>query len=149
MHSNEHQDINVIKLAQSDQQILACFPVMKQLRTHLLEGEFVSLVKELIKDGYQLAYIENGQRVVCVAGFRVSRNLFLGKNLYVDDLVCDENQRSQGYGRKMMDWIRQYAVQKGCRALHLDSGVQRHGAHKFYLNQNMHIVCYHFVEPVN
>jgi hypothetical protein len=29
---------------------------------------------------------------------------------------------------------------------HLDSGVQRHRAHKFYLNRNLDIVCYHFAE---
>lgn len=122
---------------------------MKQLRTHLVEEEFISLIKELMETGYQLAFLQKNKRVVCVAGFKVSKNLFLGKNLYVEDLVSDESQRSRGYGKQMMDWLRQYAVESGCQALHLDSGVQRHGAHKFYLNQNMDIVCYHFLERIS
>ncbi|MCI0507287.1 MAG: GNAT family N-acetyltransferase [Gammaproteobacteria bacterium] len=122
---------------------------MKQLRTHLVEEEFFSLMKELMDAGYQLAYLEQNKSVVCVAGFKVSKNLFLGKNLYVEDLVSDESQRSRGYGKQMMDWLRQYAIGSGCQALHLDSGVQRHGAHKFYLNQNMDIVCYHFLERIS
>lgn len=136
----------MIKLAESKADIAKCYSVMKQLRTHLVEKHFVELVESLMDDNYQLAYIEKNNEVVCVAGFKISTNLFLGKNIYVEDLVTDANQRSSGFGGQMMGWIRELALKEGCSAVHLDSGVQRHAAHKFYLNQNMDIVCYHFVE---
>jgi GNAT superfamily N-acetyltransferase len=138
----------VIQLAKTDDEIRRCYPVMKQLRTHLVENEFVGLIRELMADGYQLAYLSNKQTVACVAGFKLAKNLFLGKNLYVEDLVTDANQRSSGYGKQMMDWLRELAINESCNSIHLDSGVQRHGAHRFYLNQNMDIVCYHFLEHI-
>lgn len=87
-------------------------------------------------------------QVVCVAGFKISKNLFFGKHLYVEDLSTLDSERSKNYGKQMMDWLRNLAIAEGCNAIHLDSGVQRHKAHKFYLNRNMDIVCYHFAERI-
>jgi hypothetical protein len=36
------------------------------------------------------------------------------------------------------------ARREGCRALHLDSGVQRFAAHRFYLGKRMEITSRHF-----
>ena len=138
----------MIKLAQNDNEIADCFQVMKQLRTELVEAAFVPLVRELMSDGYQLAYLRDETQVVCVAGFKISKNLFLGKHLYVEDLSTLESERSKDYGKQIMVWLRNLAIAEECSAFHLDSGVQRHRAHKFYLNQNMDIVSYHFVEKI-
>jgi GNAT superfamily N-acetyltransferase len=138
----------LVKLAQSDEQILSCFDVMQQLRPKLVRASFVTIVRELMGGGYELAYVESDKQVVAAAGFRVAQNLFFGKHLYVDDLVTDEHVRSGGFGRILMDWLTDYAKQNGCEHIHLDSGVQRHKAHRFYLNQGMDIVCYHFDKAI-
>ncbi|MGZ4976346.1 MAG: GNAT family N-acetyltransferase [Methylobacter sp.] len=115
----------MIKLAQSDNEIAGCFQVMKQLRTELVEASFVPLVRELMSDGYQLAYLRDEAQVVCVAGFKISKNLFLGQHLYVKDLSTLESERSKNYGKQMMAWLRDPATAEGCNAFHLDSGVHR------------------------
>jgi hypothetical protein len=43
-------------------------------------------------------------------------------------------------------WLRQLALAEGCDALDLDSGVQRHLAHRFYFRYGMQIAAYHFIE---
>ncbi|MFA6162157.1 MAG: GNAT family N-acetyltransferase [Methylobacter sp.] len=136
----------MIKLAQNDNEIADYFQVMKQPRTELAEAAFVPLVRELMTYGYQLAYLRDETQVVCVAGFKISKNLFFGKHLFVEDLSTLESERSKDYGKQTMAWLRNLATTVGCSAIHLDSGVQRHRAHKFYLNQNMNIASYHFVE---
>ena len=44
----------------------------------------------------------------------------------------------------MMDWLVGRAKERGCDELHLDSGVQRYGAHRFYLRYGMDITSHHF-----
>lgn len=138
----------MIQLAQEDQDIERCFAVMRQLRPHLQAGAFVATVRAQMAEGYQLAYLRDGDAVACVAGFRIQRTLVAGRSLYVDDLATDEASRSSGHGAAMMDWLRQLAVAEGCGEIHLDSGVQRHRAHRFYLNRNMDIVAHHFPEQL-
>lgn len=128
-----------------DADLKATYPVMKQLRTHLSEQEYVERAKrQQSKGGYIVAALEDEGQMRCVAGYRISECLSWGKFLYVDDLVSDQNARSKNYGKQMMDWLLAEARQNGCQELHLDSGVQRHAAHRFYLRERMDISCFHF-----
>ncbi|MEH2095724.1 GNAT family N-acetyltransferase [Nostoc sp.] len=133
-----------IQLAESEFQILGCFPVISQLRPHLEEAKFLEQVRYQMKEGYQLVFLELEEQAVAVAGFRISTCLALGKFLYVDDLVVDELKRSQGYGKQLFQWLIEYAKNHGCKHLSLDSGVQRFGAHRFYLMERMSITSHHF-----
>jgi GNAT superfamily N-acetyltransferase len=134
-----------IRLARSDDEIRSTFVVMAQLRTQLAEEEYVPLVKSMqAESGYLLAYLAHGGQVHAVAGFRITRSLAWGWHAYVDDLVSDQAARSAGYGKALLAWIAKYAAARGCKQMHLDSGVQRHDAHRFYLRERMDITCYHF-----
>jgi GNAT superfamily N-acetyltransferase len=133
-----------IRVAQSDTEIAHCFPVMGQLRPHLIEGEFLAQVRQLMAAGYQLVYLEEAATIRAVAGFRIVEMLSRGRFLYVDDLVTDAAARSRGYGNALFAWLVEQARLEGCTQVDLDSGVQRDAAHRFYFRQGMHIVGFHF-----
>jgi GNAT superfamily N-acetyltransferase len=82
--------------------------------------------------------------VLCVAGFVVGTKLAWSKHLYVDDLVTAAQHRSRGAGAKMISWLKAHALELGCQQLHLDSGVQRFEAHRFYLREGFNIGSHHF-----
>lgn len=133
-----------VGLAESDEQILACHPVMRQLRPHVAAEGFVSRVRLQQREGYRLAAVSEAGRVVAVAGFRLGHNLAWGRYLYVDDLVTDAAARSAGHGKRLLDWLVDAARVERCDQLHLDSGVQRFAAHRFYLRERMDITSHHF-----
>lgn len=134
-----------IKLAETHVEITNCYPVMRQLRLHLSEQDFVEAVaRQQAGDGYYLVFLEDDGTVRAVAGFRLGEMLFRGRFLYVDDLVTDEAARSQQYGDQLFDWLVRFAKDHDCRQLDLDSGVQRFDAHRFYFRKRMHISGYHF-----
>ncbi len=136
------------KDAKTDAEIQKCFDVMSELRTHLTRDDFLETIRHMESEGFRLAYIEDVEGVVAVAGYRIYTNLFLGKNLYVDDLVTSAGARSNGYGKQMVDWLRDKARKAECRSYHLDSGTARAQAHKFYFNQGFTISAYHFSEQL-
>lgn len=139
----------LISLAATDDQIAACYPAMRTLRPHLTgTGEFVRRVRQQAGAGYRLAYVQAPEGVVAVAGFRIAENLAWGRFLYVDDLVTLPDQRSKGHGARLLAWLRERAVDEGCQQLHLDSGVQRKDAHRFYEREGMTMTSLHFAEPV-
>lgn len=134
-----------IALAVEDEEIRDCYAVMAELRPHVSAGEFVPRVKRQMETaGYKLAYLADGDEVKAVAGFRVSACLAWGRFVYVDDLVSKEGERSKGYGGQLFDWLVEYARGEGCDQFHLDSGVQRFAAHRFYLVKRMSIEAHHF-----
>ena len=130
----------------TDEEIEKCFDVMQGLRPHLLRNEFLATVRHMETQGFRLAFIEEQGRVVATAGYRIYTNLFMGRHMYVDDLVTSETVRSNGYGAQMVKWLREEAIKAGCKVLHLDSGTHRGEAHKFYFRQGFKIASYHFSE---
>jgi len=134
-----------IKEAVTREEIAACFPVMRQLRTHFEDEEiFVAQVQRQQGEGYRMAFLEDGAGVRAVAGFRRLEMLYTGRHYYVDDLVTDAAARSLGYGGALFDWLVAEARGEGCVRLELDSGVQRFAAHRFYLTKRMIISSHHF-----
>jgi GNAT superfamily N-acetyltransferase len=135
----------VIKKMTTDEEIASTFEVMRQLRTHLTAELYLEMVRRQMKtNNYHVAALVEDGAVKCLAGYRVGECLSWGKFLYVDDLITDGDARSQNCGGRMMAWLANEARRQGCAQLHLDSGVQRHGAHRFYLRERMDITAYHF-----
>ena len=133
-----------VKEALSEGEIEATFPVMKQLRPHLDERDYLETVRRMQGTGYWIAAVAEDGQVVCVAGFRVQENLYCGRHLYVDDLITDDSVRSRGHGQRMLGWLTDLARRDGCEQLHLDSGVQRPNTHRFYFREGLTVSSYHF-----
>lgn len=133
-----------ITLAVSDNDILKCWKVMKTLRPHLEESAFLSTIREMIGEGYMLAFIEKDNEAVSAIGFRYLQFLYNGKHIYIDDLSTLPEGRGKGYAGKLLDYVFDYAKQKGYNVVTLDSGYQRSDAHRLYLNKGFTIDSHHF-----
>ena len=107
----------------SDAESVPTFAVMRQLRTHLIEGECLGIIKRLRHSGYRMAAVVEAGEVRYIAGFSIVEFLAHGKFLYVDDLVAAENACSEGHAKRMLDWLTGVDREEGCRSLQLDSGV--------------------------
>ncbi len=131
--------------ALSDEQILQTRDVMRQLRPAIAADAYLPTIRRMMQsDGYHLAAVlENGE-VRAVAGYRFMEMLYCGRILYVDDLNTDQQSRSAGYGKLLLDWLKQQATAHHCGELHLDSGVQRESAHRFYFRESLTVTAYHF-----
>ena len=138
------EDTVTISHAQTQEDLERCYSVMAQLRPHLSAEAFVEQALRQMNDGYALLFAAVNDIVAGVAGYRILENLAWGRFLYVDDLVTDESWRSQGVGTALFSFLTEAARENGCAELHLDSGVQRFGAHRFYLANRMDITCHHF-----
>ena len=135
-----------ISLAQTDDEIRSCFPVMLELRTHLGDAEeFLRRVRRQMQEGYRLVFLEDDGEFRAVSGFRILTTLHEGRSMHVDDLVTDARQRARGYGDRLFDWLVAYARSEGCSRVRLDSGVQRFAAHRFYFRKRMAVTAHHFV----
>lgn len=136
--------MRTIQLATTQEEIDRCFSVMSQLRPALIAAEFVDRVRIQQAEGYQLAFLEQEGSVISVAGFRLQTLLWSGRTLYVDDLVTDAAQRSQGHGEAMLNWLIALAREANCTTFMLDSGTYRAEAHAFYFRHGLRISDFHF-----
>lgn len=130
--------------------LAACWPVMRQLRPHLVSlDEFAQRVaRQRASAGYRLfASLADGQPVA-LAGFRLLENLVYGLHLYVDDLVTDEAQRSGGHGAALMRRLREEAAALNCARLVLDTPMSNSLGHRFYFRCGLLATALRFGVPI-
>lgn len=124
------------------------WPVAQQLRPHLTEDTFVEQALRQLGDGFSATALYDAGIARAYAGWRVYENLVYGRHMYVDDLVTDQTVRSRGYGKSLLDWLKDEARRQGCAKLQLDSGTHRKDAHAFYLREGLRIEAFHFGIPL-
>ncbi|MGW7110884.1 GNAT family N-acetyltransferase [Streptomyces xanthophaeus] len=124
-------------------------PVLRELRPHLTEKLFLSVLAEGSAQGlrFTAAYGADG---VCVgaAGWRIVANTSAIRKLYVDDLVTASAARSTGVGHALLAHLEEHARAASCTALALDSGTQRTEAHRFYFRERMSVTAFSFDKPL-
>ena len=116
-----------------------------QLRPQLA-GRYLERVRQVIASGVEMAVAIVDGRVAGLAMFRVIEKTHSGRELYCDDLVTDEGQRSTGVGHALMQYMERVCRERGCDTFALDSGCQRQQAHKFYFREGMTILAFHFAK---
>ena len=117
----------------TDSEIMDGYPVMKQLRSHLDEQTYITIVKEAnAKEGYRQFAFREKEKIVAVIGFQPMITLYYGKYIWVCDLVTDASVRSKGYGEKLLSFVQDLVKSEGYETVALSSGLQREEAHRFY-----------------
>ena len=138
-----------LSLADTDQDYLACFEIMLELRPHLAgAAAFAEQARRQSKQGYRLLAAWQAERVMGLAGYRVQENLIYGRFLYVDDLVIAADARCQGLGAKLIDALREEARRQDCARLVLDTGLGNALGQRFYFRQGLLAHGLHFSQQL-
>lgn len=122
----------------------SALPVLQELRTGLTAELLAQVLAEGGPQGLRFLGAFWDDECAGLAGWRLVANTSATRKLHVDDLVTAAARRSQGVGQVLLTELERRATDAGCTVLDLDSGVQRYGAHRFYLRQRMNISAHHF-----
>jgi ribosomal protein S18 acetylase RimI-like enzyme len=132
---NDHVEFVQIE---SDQDCMACFAVMKELRPHLTDARaFTHQVQRQFEHGFRLLAAREDGRVIGLAGYRLMENLMRGRFIYVDDLVVTAQFQRRHLGEQLLDHVRQQTRALGYRYLVLDTGMHMPLAQRFYFRQGL------------
>lgn len=132
------KEVKIIEL-KNGAEIRKAFPIMQQLRPHLDEPTYMELVKEAQeKDSYHLVALIDGDHFVALIGFKPMITLYYGKFIWVCDLVTDATKRSNGYGKRLLTFVHDWAKDNGYESVALSSGLHRTDAHRFYEEKMMY-----------
>ena len=138
----------VIKYAKSDHDILECWEVVQALRPAIHYDENLRLVKQLMRNGYQLVFIEQEGKPVAFAGFSEAHSLAGGRCLYIHDLCTLPAFRQRGFASQLLHFIEQEASMLKKTAIHLDSSFEHTAAHRLYLHKGFQKIAWHFRKTV-
>jgi GNAT superfamily N-acetyltransferase len=135
----------ILRHAETDADIAACFPVMRLLRPHLTGPQELSArVRRQARAGYRILAGWHGQEVVGLAGYRPLENLIRGPFCYVDDLVVRDDLRRSGLGSRLLKAVSVEAISNGMPHLALDTDLGNGLGQRFYFRFGMLPVALRF-----
>jgi GNAT superfamily N-acetyltransferase len=142
--------VQLADLAVDDPRWGIALPVLRELRPHLDAAGLRTVCADGWPQGLRfLTALDDDGRCLGVAGWRIVATTVAGRTLHVDDLVTAAAARSTGVGEALLAELERRGRAAGCTLLDLDSGVQRHDAHRFYLRERMQISAHHFTKRLD
>ena len=138
-----------LRHAESEPELIACFPVMRELRPHLADvRQFLSRVQRQFAEGYRLLAAWQDAQPLGLAGYRVQENLIRGRFCYVDDLVVAASARRGQIGARLLDAVGSEARALGATRLVLDTAIDNALGQRFYFRYGMLPTGLHFAMPL-
>ncbi|CAF4896007.1 unnamed protein product [Rotaria sp. Silwood1] len=132
-------DITDIIENENEQYLIQAYDIYRQLRPHLPDNQitYINQIRNICRTGPAriIIAINNNNEVFGLATYRITYNVTYNKHIYCDDLVTNENNRSLGVGRCLINYMKNIGNTLGIDKLILDSGCQRGRAHKFYYRE--------------
>ncbi len=133
-----------IKEAISKEDFLSCWEVVHELRPHLEKEQYLTLLLYMLDEGYKMIYIKDQGKVVSFCGYRKTTMLHRGRSIYIDDLCTLPEARGKGHGKTLLEHVIRESKKEELKSIHLDSGYNRHEAHRLYLHADFRITAHHF-----
>jgi GNAT superfamily N-acetyltransferase len=133
-----------IRQAKEKEDFLKCWEVVHELRPHLDQDRYLTLMLYMIDEGYKLIYVEEDGKAVSFCGYRLTTMLHRGRSIYIDDLATLKESTRKGHAKALLNWVLYHAREQELQSIHLDSGHHRHDAHRLYLNFGFKITSHHF-----
>ncbi|WP_435361598.1 GNAT family N-acetyltransferase [Haloarchaeobius sp. DFWS5] len=108
-------------------------PILRQLWS---DADPASVLEWTGDDEYSLfgGYVDDA--LIGVAGVRVTDVLHHSSHAWLYDLVVDESHRAKGYGTELVEFVEQWADERGCEYVILVSPRAKEGIHQYYQNRN-------------
>ena len=130
-------------------EMLQQFRLLKQLNTQLQKDDCKKMFPEMIKSGYRMIGAFDNKNCVGISGFWVGTKIWCGKYIEPDNLVIDENYRSAGIGKMLMDWIITEGKKLSCKVSVLDTYTNNDKSHRFYFREGYVIKGFHFYKELS
>jgi hypothetical protein len=124
-------------------------PWIHQLGNYQISEDIIrERVLEMADQNYQCLGIYHSEALIGVCGLWFQTRHYAGRSIEVDHVIIDESFRNRGIGNSLMNHVYDYARQKDCKWVELNTYVHNFPSHKFYYNQGFAAKGYHFVKEL-
>lgn len=144
-------NVNPISLRIIDpKDILCILPLIQKLGNYSVSEPILKeRLQEMGQQNYKCLGVYDGEKLIGTCGLWFQTRHYAGRSLEMDHVIIDENYRGKGIGNQLMDYVYNYANQKSCNWIELNTYVHNFLSHKFYYNQGFVAKGYHFVKELN
>ena len=142
-------DMNITFHIIDPSDILIILPLMQELGSYEVPEKILKeRILEMSTQSYQCLGVYDDKTLIGIFGLWFQTRHYAGKSVEADHIIIDKAYRNKGIGDLLFTFIYEYAKNKNCNWVELNTYVQNFPSHKFYYNQGFVIKGYHFVKEL-
>ncbi len=128
-------------------EILTILPLLEELASaDISEATRKERVLEMAAQNYECLGVYDDGVLIGICGMWFMTRHYAGKSVEVDHVIITAKYQNKGLGKKVMQWVYDYAQSKGCLWVELNTFVYNFPSHKFYYNEGFVSKGYHMVK---
>ena len=138
----EHPEIKLIE----KENIFTILPLLRELNKNTDEIVLKERLLDMTKQHYKCVGVFLKGELVGISGLWFLTRHYCGKTIEPDHVVIGENHRNKGLGKKLFEWICNYAQSIGYEATELNTYIENEKSHRFYENEGYKKLGYHYLK---
>jgi GNAT superfamily N-acetyltransferase len=127
-----------------NEDILTIIPLLQVLNPQLSNELLTYRLQEMVKQDYRCVGIFDDDKLIGCSGLWILTKYYVGRHIEPDNVVILTEYRGQGIGKKLMEWIYDYAIANGCEASELNCYITNEAGQKFWMNEGYKILGFHY-----
>ncbi|HSI70368.1 MAG TPA: GNAT family N-acetyltransferase [Gillisia sp.] len=144
---NCRMDLAFNKILKKDIEVV--LPFVQELGDYQTDVEVLrTRFLEMFDQNYECFGVYFKADLIGVFGLWFMTRHYAGRSCEPDHVILKPEYQNKGLGKKIFEFIFQYAQDKGCETTELNSYVHNFRSHKFYMNHGFVIKGYHFLKKL-
>ena len=135
-----------IKLIPSEN-ILNILPLLQKLNSFTSEDVLKHRILDMANhQHYKCVGMYLNNDLIGVSGLWFITRHYCGKTIEPDHVIISEDHRNKGFGKKLFEWIHNYAQSIDCEATELNTYISNVKSHQFYENEGYKKLGFHYLK---
>lgn len=124
--------------------IATIIPLLHVLNPAISDEILAGRLLAMVAQDYRCVGIFDGEQLIGCAGLWILVKYYVGKHLEVDNVIILPEYRGQGIGKRLMQWIYDYARENDCEASELNCYIVNAEGQKFWMNEGYRVIGFHY-----
>lgn len=138
----ENIEIKLIKT----KDILSILPLLKELNNTTSYTILKQRLLEMTTQHYKCVGMYFNEELIGISGLWFLTRHYCGRTIEPDHVIINSKYRDKGLGKKLFEWIYNYAQSIGYEATELNTYIENVKSHKFYENEGFKKLGFHYLK---
>ncbi len=126
------------------QRMHSIVPLLSRLNPLVPLGVLEDRLREMVQQDYQCIGVYDKTELIGISGIWIMTKYYVGKHIEPDNVYILPEYQGRGIGKRLMDWIFEYAKSVGCVASELNCYIDNDAGQRFWTDQGYKLVAYHY-----
>ncbi len=141
---NDNMTIQMIPV----EDLFSIIPLLRVLNSTIPEVLLRERLGEMVGQGYQCAGLYDGGRLIGICGLWILTKYYVGKHVEPDNVVILEEYRGRGLGKRLMEWVHEFAKSQGAIASELNCYLPNERGNAFWEKEGYRKIAWHYQRPI-